>query len=156
MAEYSKKQIEEAWDTARRVDGLDAALWRLDPCDALIYRDGYGQETRYGWNIDHVIPKTLFKDSNGYDSTPHNRRAMHWENNASKADDFPAYKCATTRKGNDNVPPSEDQRHRHIYAGTISILIPEIKGLDRYIEDHRAEWEKIYGEEQVRKFLSEQ
>lgn len=153
MADYSEKQIEEAWNTARTIDGLDARLWRLDPCDALIYRDCYGQETRYGWNIDHIIPKTMFGDGNGYDSTPQNRRAMHWQNNASKANEFPQYMCATTRKGNVNVPYREK---RHINADTISKLLTKIRGLDKYIENHRTEWEEIYGAEQVQKFLSKQ
>ncbi|MBR5168645.1 MAG: hypothetical protein IKW86_11355 [Salinivirgaceae bacterium] len=150
MANYSEEQIEKAWEMATIVKGYDPNMFRKDPCGAWIRRDCYNKECKYGWTIDHAIPKSLFKD-NGYDSTPLNRRAMHWENNASKANDFPQYNCVVTSDGDKNV---SKEMVKYINADTITELMKEVKGLDILISNQKDKWIEIYGSEQVEKWLS--
>ena len=149
MADYSKQQIEEAWLRATIIEGNDPNVFRKDPCGAWIRHDCYGTETEYGWNIDHIIPKTLF-DNNGYDKVAQNRRAMHWKNNASKSNDFPQYKSVVTSNGNTNV---QEEIDKHIHPNTITELMIQIKGLDNLIRNQKDQWIKIYGNGQVEKWL---
>ena len=153
MADYSKEQIEEAWlkATPFLVNGEPSKEWRKDPCGAWIYYDHYGnKDSAFGWTIDHTIPKSLYKD-NGYDSTPLNRRAMHWKNNESKSNDFPQYKCVVTSDGNKNI---SKEMVKYIKADTITELMKEVQGLDILINNQKDKWIEIYGSEQVEKWLS--
>lgn len=160
MADYSEKQIEEAWQQASTVASVDSNVWRKDPCGAWIRRDLYGDTEsedgqKYGWTIDHIIPKSLFSDKEkGADSTPMNRWAMHWKNNESKADDFPRFKCVVTSEGNTNVSVEKFLR---LHTSIILRLINANIGLKTYIGDNRVRpnWVKIYGETQIQQFLSE-
>lgn len=95
--------INEVWDKARKVDGLDERMYRKDACGALIMRDKYGKNNPYGWVIDHIYPKSL-----GGDDNINNLRALHYKNNASKRDDYPSYTAAIVYDGKDNV---EEERH---------------------------------------------
>lgn len=91
--------IEEIWDKAIVVAGYDNTNIRKDACGAWIIRSHYGmRDSDFGWEIDHVYPVAL-----GGDDTVINLRAMHWENNLSKGDDYPAYKTAVHADGNKNV-----------------------------------------------------
>lgn len=90
-------QIQEVWNRAQQVDGYDINIVRQDCCGAWIMRSEYGKTTPYGWEIDHVYPQ-----SRGGDSAPENLRAMHWENNRAKGDDYPVYNVAVQAKGNTN------------------------------------------------------
>lgn len=149
MADYSKAQIEEAWENATIVNGYNPNVFRKDPCDAWIRHDSYGKENDYGWNIDHIIPKTLF-NNNGYDFEL-NRRAMHWKNNASKSNDFPLYNSVVTSDGNKNIL---QENGLHIHPNTITKLMKDVQGLEKLISNHKDQWIKIYGKAQVEKWLS--
>ena len=149
MSDYSKAQIEDAWENATIVNGYVSNVFRKDPCGAWIHHDSYGKETEYGWNIDHIIPKTLF-NNNGYDLVALNRRAMHWENNASKSNDFPQYKSVVTSKGNLNIREEID---KHIRPDTITELMTKIQGLDNLIRNQKGSWIQIYGNALVEEWL---
>lgn len=96
--EFSKDVIKAVWENARAIDGYNPSLFRQDPCGAWIVFNKYGlRDNAYGWEIDHVYPVAL-----GGDENIQNLRAMHWKNNASKADDYPSYISRVTSEGNHN------------------------------------------------------
>lgn len=96
---YTEDDINKIWQTARKVEGMDAQTVRKDPCGAWIVRDKYGMpDNEYGWEIDHIYPKALGGDDNFV-----NLRAMHCANARSKADSYPSYIVAVTSEGKGNV-----------------------------------------------------
>ena len=96
---FSEKTIQDVWEKASAVEGFDRTAIRKDSCGAWIIRNHYGmRNSEYGWEIDHVYPETL---GGGDDII--NLRAMQWENNAAKGDDYPAYVSAVQADGNKNI-----------------------------------------------------
>ena len=85
MANFSLVQIEHCWDKApkRRDKDLSGKKYRTGSAGALIKKEEYGLKTEFGWDIDHKIPES----ANGT-SENSNIRAMHWENNFAKGDDY--------------------------------------------------------------------
>lgn len=91
--------INAVWGKATKVDGFDPNQFRKDGCGAWIIRNHYGlRDSIFGWEIDHVYPQSL-----GGDDNIENLRAMQWENNASKGDDYPSYRAVVQSEGNKNV-----------------------------------------------------
>lgn len=91
--------IKQVWDKATKVQGFDPNIFRKDPCGAWIIFNKYGlRDNSFGWEIDHVFPK-----SQGGDDDIRNLRAMHWRNNESKGDDYPSYIARVTSNGNQNI-----------------------------------------------------
>jgi 5-methylcytosine-specific restriction endonuclease McrA len=96
---FDQNDVDRAWDNATKVDNYDPDQFRKDVCGAWIIRNHYGQRNSiYGWEIDHVYPQSL-----GGDNNEENLRAMQWENNLSKGDDYPSYKAVVQSEGNKNV-----------------------------------------------------
>lgn len=96
---FDDNTINKVWDKATKVDGFNSAQFRKDACGAWIIRSHYGQrDSIYGWEIDHVYPQSM----GGGDDVV-NLRAMQWENNLSKGDDYPDYKATIQSDGNKNV-----------------------------------------------------
>ena len=96
---FDQIDIDRAWDNAIIVDNYDPQLFRKDVCGAWIIRNHYGQRNSiYGWEIDHIYPQSL-----GGDNHEDNLRAMQWENNLSKGDDYPSYKAVVQSEGNKNI-----------------------------------------------------
>ena len=95
----TETDINAIWQTARKVEGMDADMVRKDPCGAWIVRDKYGHpENEYGWDIDHVYPQSM-----GGDDNPKNLRAMHCANVKSKNGSYPSYIVAVTSEGDKNI-----------------------------------------------------
>lgn len=79
--------------------------WATDCFGTWMYRDDYGdtEKTRnnrpggdgknhtYGWEIDHIRPKSDFKNESDANFN-NNYEPMHWNNNRSKADNYPGFK----------------------------------------------------------------
>lgn len=109
-----ERKILEVWENARTVDGVDSSLYRKDPCGAWIARNKYGiRDSKLGWEVDHVIPKALLESlrfSEEEIDDPINLRAMHWQNNASKGDDYPSYISVISAKDLDNVYHEESRK----------------------------------------------
>lgn len=104
---FSAKQIQEAWNRAKIVDGYDPARFRQDACGAWIIRDRYGDtDSAYGWEIDHIVPRTLLSEK-GYSQdavdNPANLRALQHENNVCKGEDYPSYTAMVTSEGTRNI-----------------------------------------------------
>lgn len=98
MTLEEKKLI--AWNNANEVEGVDKTIFRKDACGAWIRWDKYGnQQSDMGWEIDHVYPLSL-----GGTDEPENLRALHYQNNASKGDDYPMYEAVVSAEGEHNQP----------------------------------------------------
>ena len=95
----TEENINSAWERATKVDNFDSNQFRKDACGAWIIRSHYGQrDSVYGWEVDHVYPQSM-----GGGDDMENLRAMQWENNMSKGDDYPDYKAVVQSEGNKNV-----------------------------------------------------
>ena len=67
-------------------------------------KDKYGTEENLGWEIDHVYPT-----SKGGNDDLANLRPMNWQNNRSKNENYPSYKCVIKSKDNKNVKSEESR-----------------------------------------------
>jgi len=104
--DISNQLKRSVWEKGQIVDGLNPDMYRKDPCGALIVWDKYGmQDNMYGWEIDHIFPKSKLEDmgiSASLIDDLRNLRPMQHENNASKSVDYPSYVAVVTAKGNKN------------------------------------------------------
>lgn len=90
--------INRIWDKANPITGFNPDIWRQDFAGAWIRKDHYGLHNKYGWEIDHVEPKS----SGGTDDLD-NLQPLHWRNNESKKDDFPSFSTVVTSEGKINI-----------------------------------------------------
>lgn len=94
-----KEKALELWDAIYGKNNL----WQTDCFGTYMYRNDYGDtETmrirpngdgkrhQYGWEIDHIRPKSNFDDENDANLL-NNYEPMHWENNREKADNYPYF-----------------------------------------------------------------
>ena len=81
---WTDKQIQDVWNKGIVVTGYDSKVYRKDICGHLIKFDEYGQETGYGWEIDHIYPV-----SKGGSDDLSNLQPLYWENNRKKGDTYP-------------------------------------------------------------------
>lgn len=103
---FSEETIEMVWRSATIVSNYDPNLFRKDCCGAWIIRNAYGNtDSIYGWEIDHVYPQSM-----GGTDNPINLRAMQWENNRSKGDDYPYYTASVQSEENRNIHNSKSLR----------------------------------------------
>lgn len=81
--------IDAVWRKAQTIPGYDANVWRRDRCGAPIKRTDYGSiHSKYGWEIDHVMPV-----SRGGTDVLYNLQPLHWQNNRGKSDNYPSWDC---------------------------------------------------------------
>ena len=84
MANFSETQKDHCWEKAPKRSTLNKNEYRFGAAGALIKYDDYGDEdSKFGWNIDHRKPISA-----GGSDEDSNIRAMHWENNLAKGDDY--------------------------------------------------------------------
>jgi len=81
--------VEAVWEKALPADGF--RYIKKDGCGALICRENYGKTESLGWEIDHILPITL----GGTDDLD-NLQPLQWQNNRSKAENYPEYECKNT------------------------------------------------------------
>ena len=97
MTDEEKKEY--CWNHAQIVEGYDKDTIRKDACGAWILKAHYGmRDSSFGWEVDHVLPIIM-----GGDDFEQNLRAMQWNNNESKGDDYPEYTSVIQSEGIKNI-----------------------------------------------------
>jgi len=95
------------WEKASVVQGFDSEKYRKDPCGAWMIFDEYNNaDSIYGWEIDHIFPKSLLEEKEVVwerINDTGNLRAMQWENNRAKGNDYPVYQSVVSAEDNKNV-----------------------------------------------------
>ena len=81
---FDDATMNAVWEKALKEFGF--YFYRRDVCGTVIAKHEYGKKTRYGWEIDHIIPVSM----NGTDDLD-NLQALHWENNFAKGDNYPVW-----------------------------------------------------------------
>ena len=102
---FSEQIKKEVWNKARKEEGFDESKYRKDACGAWIKWDKYGDtEDIYGWEIDHIYPQSMLENKSLEEiNNLQNLRALQWENNRSKDDNYPSYMAKITSEGNKNI-----------------------------------------------------
>jgi hypothetical protein len=104
---FSDKIKLAVWEKASSEQNFSSDKYRKDPCGAWMIFDEYGNhDSIYGWDIDHICPRALLEKRNIPPTTIdkiENLRAMQWENNNAKGDDYPIYSSAVSSETNKNV-----------------------------------------------------
>lgn len=105
--EYTEKQKRDFWDKTNTVDGEDWQEVRRDASGAIIhYSDYKDRNSDYGWEIDHIYPKSLLEEANVPEElidNPLNLRPINWRNNVSKGSDYPSYTTVVAAMGSVNI-----------------------------------------------------
>lgn len=81
---FPEQVVSEVWQKARSEFGF--TYFRRDVCGTTIAQVEYGKQTRYGWEIDHIVPV-----SRGGTDDMENLQPLHWENNRAKGDNYPVW-----------------------------------------------------------------
>ena len=96
---FSENIVKLVWSKGIRVQGYDPNMYRKDIAGAWMKYADYGDtNSDYGWEIDHIYPKSL----GGSDSIA-NLQPMHWMNNREKGDNYPRYSTVVTAQDNINI-----------------------------------------------------
>lgn len=96
---FTEEEIKAVWEKARKVAGYEESMFRKDACGAWIMWDKYGKrDNMLGWVIDHIYPESL-----GGTNNLHNLRALQYQNNISKGDDYPSYTATVISDGEKNI-----------------------------------------------------
>jgi 5-methylcytosine-specific restriction endonuclease McrA len=82
--EFTQDTIDAVWSKGRVIDGYSAAEWRHDDAGSVMRYGDYGQQSKYGWEIDHIVPV-----SKGGSVALQNLQPLQWENNRRKGDSYP-------------------------------------------------------------------
>lgn len=105
MIQEQLKQI--AWESANTVIGHDPSVIRKDACGAwIMYAEFNNPKSDFGWVIDHVYPVLKLRTLNVSEklwNDPLNIRALHWQNNWSKANSYPMYTSFVASHGDANI-----------------------------------------------------
>lgn len=83
--QFYHQRKQNAWNRTFTVIGQDQDNVRKDTYGSLIVWSEYGQQTTYGREIDHELPKAHFPT---IAAQPSNQRALHWRTNRAKSDKF--------------------------------------------------------------------
>ena len=73
--------ISKVWANAKPMRGKNPDTVRQDPYGNEIHRSDYGETSKYGWEIDHIIP-----EARGGSNSPRNLQALQTRVNRKKGD----------------------------------------------------------------------
>lgn len=133
---FSEEKKIAVWKKASEVEGFDMNKYRKDPCGAWMIFDEYGNKNSiYGWEINHIYPQFLLEEKNidpaKIDDIA-NLRAMQWENDESKGDDYPTYQSAISSEDNKNISMQKSLTVNEKIQETLQQLY-QLKTLQPYI-----------------------
>lgn len=77
----TKDQIDNAWESAKKLRGEDPDKYRQDPYGNKMYKNSYGRNSAMGWEVDHIKP-----EARGGLDTARNLQALTTGVNRSKQD----------------------------------------------------------------------
>ncbi|MFD0963239.1 HNH endonuclease signature motif containing protein [Pseudofulvibacter geojedonensis] len=106
MSNFSEDIINSVWEKAEIVNEGSKNEWRQDYAGAWINKNQYGEESDYGWEIDHANPV-----SNGGGDELANLMPLNWRNNRTKSDDYPSFKTSVTSDGNKNIEKEKNWKY---------------------------------------------
>lgn len=127
MANFTEDKIDLVWEKAKIIDGHDATKYRQDAAGAWIQRDEYGTEGNFGWEIDHIFPEAL-----GGNENLANLQPLQWENNRTKADNFPSFSTSVSSDGTNYTKNDQDWRFKDIFIDALKKLYPNNHELKKY------------------------
>ena len=88
------------WRKAKPIRGKNSNLYRKDSFGNTIYKPAYGRDSRMGWQVDHIYPK-----SKGGSNARRNLQALQTITNKRKSNKIPRRRTAGLQK-----------RHRRWFA----------------------------------------
>lgn len=98
MAYFSDTTIKDVWNKAQKIASYNPDIWRKDFAGAWINIDQYGEQSKYGWEIDHLMPVSLGGSDDFSNLVP-----LHWKNNRCKSNNYPEFETEVTSENNTNV-----------------------------------------------------
>lgn len=82
-AQYDYQTLSAIWAKAQIVPNNNPSVFRKDTYGYWIKWNDYGTTSKYGWEVDHIIPVSR----RGSDVLG-NLQPLHWENNRRKSDNL--------------------------------------------------------------------
>lgn len=75
----------DVWWKGTPISDFDKKVWMHDKCGHVMKWSDHGdRDSKYGWEIDHIIPS-----SKGGTDALENLQPLNWNNNAAKGDKYP-------------------------------------------------------------------
>lgn len=79
--QYDHATLSAIWNKALVDPNNDPNVFRKDVYGASMQWNQYGQTSKYGWEVDHIVPL-----ARGGTEDLRNLQPLYWENNRRKSD----------------------------------------------------------------------